>query len=451
MNALVPAVDLLIEFNTGMDINVLGFTLGLTLLTSIIFGFAPAIRLSKADVAPQLKEAAKQHSGRSRLRTVLVIAQVTLSVIALVCAGLFVRSLQNAYRVDLGFDPDEVLMVSLDVFPNGYTTPQGRAFYQRLLEDVKALPGVTSATLARRPPLTMRGARGVVLAEIEGYQPRPDEQLTFIFDTVGADFFETLKIPILRGRGFTADDRTGAPLVVIVSEGFARRYWPNQDPVGKRIRRGDNWMEVIGLAKDIKNREITDSGRIFLYTAHQQIYEPDMTLIVRGNDAASLAEPIRNVVQNIDDDLALFGIMPMSSHVGNALSAQRAAASGAGVFGLLALTLAVIGMYGLISYSVSQRTQEIGVRMALGARRGDVYRLVLGHGLRSIAVGLVIGLAVSAFLTRYLEDLLFGVRSSDPVTFAGVAAVLLAAGLLASFIPARKATRVDPVTALRHE
>jgi len=441
MTTLIPDMDVPISFNTRMDANVLAFTLGISLLTGVIFGLAPAVRLSKG----------RNQTGRQRLRNSLVVAQIAFSVIALIAAGLFLRSLQSAYSTNLGFNPDNVLMVSLDVFPNGYSSERGRQFYAQLLDDVRRLPGVRAATLARRPPLTQRGARLTGLSEIEGYQPGPDEKLQFIYDTVGTDFFETMQIPLLRGRGFTTEHRAGAPQVVIVNESFAQRYWPNQDAVGKRLRRGNAWIEVIGLAKDVKTRRITDSGLPFMYTSHQQVYEPDMTLIVRADDAISLAEPVRRVVRELDKDLALFAMMPMSAHVGTALSAQRAAASGTTVFALLALMLATIGVYGMASYSVSQRTHEIGIRMALGAQRRDVYRLILGQGGRSILLGLGIGLAASALLTRYMATLLFGVQSGDPVTFVGISVLLSAFALLACYLPARRATRVDPVTALRHD
>lgn len=451
MLMLVPQLDLPISFNVGMDRNVLLFTFGLSVLTGIMFGLLPGLRLSKTGVAPALKETSRSQTGRSRLRTVLVVGQVAVSVVLLICAGLFLRSLQSTYHADLGFNSNDTLMVSLDVFPNGYTPDQGRRFYAQLLEEVKALPGVESATLARRPPLSMRGARGTGLAEIEGYQPGPDEELGTIYDTVGTKYFETLQIPVIRGRGFTDEDRNESQSVVVVNENFAKRYWPNQDPIGKRIRRGDVWLEVVGMARNVKYREISESGRVYLYAPHQQVYEPDMTLLVRAKDPLSLTEPIRQLTKSIDKDLALFGIMPMSTHVGNAMASQLAAASGAGVFALLALVLAVIGIYGMISYSVSQRTQEIGVRMALGASRRDVYGLILGQGARSIAIGLGIGLAISAFLTRFLQGLLFGIRSSDPITFLGISALLLIAGMVACYIPARRATQVDPATALRHE
>jgi predicted permease len=441
MLSLVPDMDVPISFNTRMDVSVLAFTFGISLLTGIIFGFAPAVRMSNG----------MNRGGRQRLRSSLVVAQIAFSVIALISAGLFLRSLQRAYSTNLGFNPENVLMVSLDVFPNGYTAERGRSFYAKLLEEVRALPGVRSATLARRPPLTQRGARMTGLSEIEGYQPGPDEKLGFIYDTVGTDFFETMQIPLLRGRGFTDQDRAGAPQVVVVNESFARRYWPNQDPIGKRLRRGNTSIEVIGLAGDVKTRRITDSGLVFLYTTHQQVYEPDMTLIVRAADPVAVAEPIRQIVRSLDKDLALFGIMPMTTHVRTALSTQRAAASGTTVFALLALVLATIGVYGMVSYSVSQRTHEIGIRMALGAQHRDVYRLILGQGGRSVGLGLGLGLAASALVTRYLSSLLFGVRSSDPLTFAGISLLLLAAGTLACYLPARRATRVDPVSSLRHE
>ncbi len=451
MTSLIPESDVPISFNLGMDRNVLLFTVGLSLLTALIFGLAPALRLSKLEVSAALKERAKNQTGGSRLRNALVVAQVAFSVVALICAGLFVRSLQRSYQADLGFNPGNTLMISLDVFPNGYTADSGRRFYARLLDEVKSIPGVETVTIARRPPLSRRGSRGATLAEIEGYQPRTDERLESIYDTVGTNYFEVLRIPLVRGRGFTSEDRFESLPVVVVNESFAGRYWPNQNAVGKRIRRGDVWMEVVGVAKDVKYRDISEKNRVYFYTPHQQLYESDMTLLIRGANPTALVEPVRQVIRRIDQDVAVFGIMPMSTHVRNAMSSYRAAALGAGTFALLAMVLAGIGIYGMISHSVSQRRQEIGVRMALGAGRWNVYRLVLWRGTRSIAIGLLIGLSTSAFLARFLKKLLFGIPPSDPVTFVGISMMLLLVGALACYIPTRRATRVDPAAALRHQ
>lgn len=451
IEGLLPFRDMPIAFNLQVDGYVLAFTLVISLLTAMIFGVAPALQATRKDVAGSLKD---QEAGRGRLwwRSALVSVQVGLSVITLVCAGLFLRSLNAARDVNPGFSARNGVMVSMDIFPAGYTGDTGRQFYAQLLERVKALAGVAGATLARRPPLTARGARGTNIQEIEGYKPGEKERLGSIFDTVGAEYFRTMETPLLAGRDFTAQDvRTSAP-VVIVNENFARKYWPNETATGKHVRIADKWTEVIGVARNVQYRSLGESGRLYMYAPHQQVYEPDMTLIVRhGGNSTATVEAIRQAVRSLDAKLPLFEIKSMEQHVAGAMSGQRIAAQASTVFGALALLLACAGIYGVLSYTTSRRMHEIGLRVALGAQPGDIARMIGRQGLVMVGAGLIVGLGAAMAASKALEEMLFGVKPTDPVTYAGIAALFLAVAVLACWAPARRAMRVDPVVALRHE
>ncbi len=448
---LLPFRDLPISFNLEIDRYVLGFTLVLSLVTAVIFGLAPALQATRADVNNALKD---QEAGRGRVwwRGALVTVQVGLSVVTLVCAGLFLRSLNAAGDVKPGFNPQNGVMVSLDVFPAGYTAETGRQFYAQLLERVNALPGVRGATLARRPPLATRGARGTNIDEIEGYKPAEKERLGCIFDTVGADYFRVMEIPLLAGRDFTALDVQNAAPVMVVNENFARKYWPNENAVGKHVRIRGQWLEVIAVARNVQYRSLGESGRLYLYAPHQQVYEPDMTLLVRHNgDAAAAVEAIRQAVRAIDPKLPLFDVKSMQQHVAGAMGTQRIAAQASSVFGALALLLATAGLYGVLSFTTSRRVREIGLRIALGARPADIARMIARQGFTLVGIGLLLGLGAALAASKGLEQMLFGVKPTDPLTYAGIAGLMIGVALLACWIPARRAARVDPLAALRHE
>jgi predicted permease len=443
--------DVPIQFNIGMDGYVLAFTLFASLLTTLIFGLAPALQASRVDVATTLKDSGP---GAARLwwRGATVVTQVALAVITLVCSGLFLRSLQNAKAFDPGFDRSAALLVSLDVFPNGYTRDAGRRFYAQLLERVSALPGVRGATLARRPPLMQRGARGTYINEIEGYQPSADERLGSLFDTVGPGYFTAMGIPLVAGRDFTPADRDGSPRVVVINERMASKYWPGESALGKRIRIDANWIEIVGVARDVQFRALGDPPGTYMYASHQQVYEPDMTLIVRTlGEPVALLDPLRREVAALDPTLPLFDIKTMEEHVGGAMTTQRVAASISAVFGLLALTLASVGVYSVLSYAMGRRTHEFGVRIALGARPADIQRIVLRQGLTLGGIGLALGLGGAFAASGALKSLLFGVSGADPLTYAGIAVLLFLVVLAACYVPARRAMRVDPMVSLRYE
>jgi len=464
-----PANFLPFAFDFSVEGRVLGFTLLLSVLTGLIFGVAPALQASKPDLVPALKDespALHQGSRRLALRNLLVIAQVALSLTLLIGAGLFLRSLRQAQSIDPGFNPEHVLVAPLNINLLRYTKPQGVEFYRQVVERVEALPGVQSASLARVLLLSGSGRTNSVM--IEG-QNGPDRESrgegtgggaevannTTAANVVGLKYFQTMGIGLLRGRDFTAQDRDGAPGVVVINETFAKRYFPGQDPLGKRISlRGARgpWLEVVGITRDSKYRTLGEAPAPFVHLPLLQNHETGMTLHVRtGVDPAALIPAVRREIQALEKNLPATEIRPLTELISRSLFPARVGAALLGVFGLLALLLASVGLYGVMSYSVSRRTREIGIRMALGAERRDVLRLVLTEAMTLVAVGVGVGLTLAAAVTRLLAGFLYGVSATDPTTFAGITLLLAGVALFASLIPARRAMRVDPMVALRYE
>ncbi|MCH8948204.1 MAG: ABC transporter permease [Acidobacteria bacterium] len=456
--AFQPPLSFSLALDLGFDYRVLAFAFGVTLATGIIFGLAPALQATKPNLVVALKEVGAGGAGgyrRSYLRNGLVVTQVALSVLLLAGAGLFLRSLANAGTIDVGFDPENVLLVSLDLGLQGYDEVRGRVFYQQLQERLEKHPQIESASVARSLPLGLGGARRTVA--IEGYQPAPGEDMEHHFNVVGPRYFETLRIPIVRGRSFTDQDSKNAPGVVIVNQAFARRFWPGENPIGKRLTaqnpQDEYPLEIVGVAKSGKYITLGEDPRPYIYYPHrQQFYQPAMDLLVRatGNPSA-LTDAVRGEVRALDPTLAAYSVRTLTEHMGVSLLPVRMAATLLGIFGFLALVLAAVGIYGVMSYAVSQRTHEIGIRMALGAQPRDILRSVIGQGMMLVLIGVVIGLAVALAVTRFLTFLLYGISATDPATFAGVSLLLAAVALLACYIPARRATKVDPMVALRYE
>jgi predicted permease len=458
LTAFQPPVPIPVQLSLSLDGRVLAFALLLSLLTGVLFGLAPALGASRPDLVQSLKDDASGSGGasRSRLRRAFVVAQVSLSLLLLIGSGLFLRSLRNASTLDPGFDAENLLLLSMDLEPQGYTRETGPAFYQRLLERARAVPGVEAATLATELPLGLGASR--MGLTIEGYTRQPGEDAEVHGAFVGPGYFETLRIPLLRGRGFTDQDRQSAPGVAAVNEAFAQRYWPGQDALGKRLQLGvgvtpeDPAWEVVGVVKTGKYVTLGEEPRPFFYMPVLQVYRPSATLLVRAAGGPARALPaVRTAVQELDRSLPLFDVKTMEQHLGTTLLPARLAGAVLGLFGGVALLLAAVGIYGVMAYAVAQRTREIGIRMALGARPADVLRLVIAQGMGLTLVGMAIGLAAAFGVTRFLASLLYGLSPTDPVTFLGVSLLLAGAAFLACYLPARRAMRVDPAIALRYE
>jgi predicted permease len=440
----------------SLDPRVLAFTASLAILTGILFGLAPALQASKPDVVPVLKNelvasATGQRGLRAffSLRQMLVVAQVALSLIALIAAGLFLRELQHSQNINTGFETRGVLVMNFNLLREGYTPDRGTVFYDQIVERVAALPGVKGAAMAQSPPLAGGFMRSVFP---EGADTTTTGRILIQVNTVGTGYFQTIGIPIVKGRDFTRGDTMEAPKVVVINETMAQQFWKGEEPLGKRFKFfGDqDYTTVVGVAKDSKYNGVVEDPQNFIYQPLNQNYTPQATLHVRAAaDAASLANAVRGAARELDPSLSVFNLRTLEEQVSNSLQPLKMNVLMLAVFGSLALLLASIGLYGVASYSVSQRTREIGVRMALGAQPSSVLGLVLGHGMILVAAGLAIGLAVAYSAAGLMSALVVGVSPRDPLTFGATAAALGTIALLASYIPARRATRIDPLIALR--
>lgn len=442
--------------NVTIDARVLGFTIVLSILTGIIFGLAPALQASRADVVPTLKNEIVPSAGGRRgvlsyvsLRQGLVIAQVALSLISLIAAGLFLRSLRHQQQIDPGFQTRGVLVTTLNLARAGYAPDRGQVFYDQLVDRAASLPGVAHAAIAAQPPLAGGLARSVFP---EGADTTTRDRVLVQVNAVGPGYFETIGIPLVRGRAFERSDTPQTPRVVVINETMAQRFWPNQDAIGKRFKFfGDaDYTTVIGIAKDSKYNAIAETAIPFIYEAFAQRYSAGATLHLRtAGDASSAAGSVRQLVQQMDPAVAVFNVRTLADQVSQSLQPLEMNVVLLTIFGVLALLLASIGLYGVTNYSVAQRTREIGVRMALGADPRSVLRLVLGHGMLLVGVGVGVGLAVALLAAGVMSALVAGVNPRDPLTFGGTAIVLAFVALIANYIPAHRATRIDPLVALR--
>jgi macrolide transport system ATP-binding/permease protein len=457
--AFQPPTDITLALDLHADYRVLGLTALLSVLTGALFGLVPALQATNPELASALKERVSGESRyQSRWRNALVVAQGALSFVLLIAAGLVVRSLQHAQQIDPGFDSSQVAAISIDVGLQGYDAAGGQTFYRQMADRIRALPGIRSATLTGFVPLSLGFSRRAVL--IEGRATERGANVPMILNTmVGLDYFQTMGIPLLEGRDFTALDREGAPAIAIVNEAFARRFWPGPNPARNALGKvfslpgiEADRIEVVGVAKDGKYLSLGERPEPFIYLPLLQNYDSSVTLLVRtaGDPRASLAA-IRREAQSLDEGLPLFNVRTLNEQMGISLFSARVAAVIMGSFGLLALALAAMGIYGILSYTVSQRTHEIGLRMALGASYGDVLRLVVGEGALLALLGIAIGLGCAFGVTRFMSSLLLGVTATDPVTFAAVSVLLLLVAAIAAVIPASRAAKVDPMVALRDE
>ena len=442
-------IDLVIE----LDTHVLVFTVVVSLLAGVAFGLAPALSASKPQLAPTLRDEAANVTGSRRrvtLRNLLVAGQVAVSLVLLIGSGLFLRSLQKAQQISPGFytGPAAILWPNMEM--SGYDNARGQQLQQRLYESLGRIPGVTHVTMADKLPLG--AAVQTMGVRIDGVQPPPGkETLDVDFTHIDENYFATLDVPIVAGRAFNAGDRPGTPTVVVVSEAAARAYWPKSDAVGQSLRLGRTGENatVIGVAKDTKVRTLGEKPRPYIYLSGRQEYVPSMQVIVRGQGSAEkLVNEARRVTLDLDPQLVLFQAQTMEQHLGLMLFLPRIAAVLLSAFGGLALLLATVGVYGVVSYTVARRTREVGIRMALGASTGDVIKLMIGGGMKLVGSGAVAGVLLAAAVTWPLARFLYGIRTSDVLTFVLIPALLVGVGFLACYVPALKASRTSPVQAL---
>lgn len=447
----------------SLDTRVFFFTALLSFATAIAFSLTPALQASKTDLVTSLKDGTPGSGPRrSLLQSGLVVAQIALSLVLLIGAGLAIRTMRTAITLDRGFDADNLVLMSMDLTIRRYSESEGRAFYEELLKRVDALPGVVSTSLAKTVPPNDWSDRLSVF--LPGDEPPPevlrardDLGLRVDANRIAPDYFRTLGITILEGREFTVGDRVGTPLVAIVNEKLANQLWPGQSAIGKLLA-VPFWQEprppvqIIGVVKNTKHRSLLEEPPLLVYLPELQSYDGRATLVARTSvDPATLIPAIRNEVAAIDKDLSLYSLKTMSEQIASTLWQQRMAAGLIGIFGVLALALAAIGIYGVVSHWVAARTREIGIRMALGADARTVMRMILRQGLVLALIGVAFGLAGATALTRLMSSLLYGVSATDPITFLLSSILLTGVALGAGFVPARRATKVDPMIALRCE
>ncbi|HKI72761.1 MAG TPA: ABC transporter permease, partial [Verrucomicrobiae bacterium] len=453
---LVPRIG-----EVGLDVRVLGFNFSLSLLTGIAFGLAPAWQASRTNANEALKEGGRSQSAGARqrfLRQTLVAVEIAVSIVLLIGAGLMLKSFARLRDVKLGFNPERMLTLNLSLPLANYPGPaQMKLFYGEVLERVRALPGVRSAGFANAVPLGGGSVRVYGDFSIEG--PPAPEHLWTSKIAASPDYFHAIGIPLLKGRFFAETDDERAPAVGIISERLARLLWPSGDPLGKRITLGigpDSWLEIVGVVGDVRQDDLRAEPAPGLYVPYQQVSQAffidAMTFVVRtAGEPRPLAASIRKTIQAVDPNLPVFDIHTMEEWVSFKVAHPRFNTWLLGSFSAIALMLALVGIYGVVSYGVTQRTQEIGIRLALGARGEDVLKMVVGQGMRAVLVGVLCGSVVAVALTRFLAAQLYSVTPTDPITFASVVLIFISVAVVACLVPALRAARVDPMEALRYE
>jgi predicted permease len=443
-----------IDYPGQLDWRVLALSVAVCIGSTMLFALVPAIQASHVDLSGALKSEGGglvAGSGRSRVRSVLVFVQVALSFVLIAGTGLLLRSLVQMQNSDPGFSIRNVVVSSADLFSAGYKLDRAKIFYEQMLRRIRALPGVQSATLEGVRPFSYADYSLAPL-EIEGYQPPRNEQVAADYNQVGEGYFATIGIPIVSGREFTRNDDESAPPVVIVNETMAAKYWPGKDPVGQRLKVKDKWMEVVGVAKNAKYRNKLEQPTPFFYVPVRQNFLVQNGFIIRTDQsAAAIRNALARELHALDPNLAPLDTITLQEQVDRMSYTQRLAAVLLAIFGGMALFLASIGLYAVMAYSVSQSTRELGVRMALGARAGDVLRLIVSRGLRLTTAGIVIGAVAALALTRLMGNLLYKVSPSDPLAFGSALVVIAIASLAACFLPAWRATRIDPAQALHDQ
>ena len=441
----------------GVDAQVFGFALAVSLVTGIVFGLMPALHAARPDLNESLKEGSRgsmESSFGKRTRSVLVAVEVALSLMLLIGAGLMIKSFSRLQQMNLGFNPDNVLAVDLELPDSTYPKDHQRtAFFQEAIVGLESLPGVTSAAATSGLPLTLNISGSDF--RIEG-RPEPEAGKEMIIQTrsVSPAYFGTLGIPLLKGRDFSDRDNSDAPAAAIINAELARVYFPNEDPIDKRISFDDrqSWISIVGIVGDVKQLGLDSSTNPEVYFPFAQVTEPSMTVVIRTvSSPLSVVSAVKNQIQTIDKNLPIDDAKTMEQLLAESSSGRRFNMLLLTLFAVLAVILAVVGIYGVMSYSVTQRTHEIGIRMAVGAQPLDVLRIVIGQGMLWALIGVAFGLVGAFALTRLMTTMLFGVEATDPVTFISLSVLLIGVGLVACYLPARRASKVDPLVALRHE
>jgi predicted permease len=450
---LFPVVFLPVVLDPHLDVRALAFMLLAAFGIGLLFGLAPAWQSTRPNLCTALKDGARGASGGQHwLRSSLVAAEIALALLLLISAGLCFQSFQRARAMNRGFDPAGVLLANIRLGVHAYNSQDGKLFYRKLLERLGALPGAEAVSLGDYVPLGPEGG-STTRVSAEGYVPQPNEYMSLPYNIVSPGYFQTLRIPVIEGRDFTLRDDAAAPGAIIINEIVARRFWPGRSPLGRRITIfGDREMIVVGVVKSAKVRWLKEPATGFFYVPLEQFYSPNMNVHLRtAANPMALADAVRREVRALDSAVQPAITLPMIEVTDFSLLTYRVGASVLTVLGATALLLAIVGIYGVMAFTVNQRTQEIGIRMALGAAKRDVLKLVLGQGVRLASAGVIVGLVGALGMTRLLSSLLVNVNALDPLTFLAASVLLAAVALLACYVPARRAMKVAPMIALRYE
>ncbi|MGA2591786.1 MAG: ABC transporter permease [Bryobacteraceae bacterium] len=454
---MVPPGALPVALEVPWNADILGFTILVCMVACVVSGVAPALHTSRTDLNEVLKAGAgRTGSAGARsagMRRLLVIGEVALALVAIIGAGLFARSFQMAQRINPGFDARNVLVSQLYLSTAGYSVPQRKLFCRRLRERLESQPGVLAATYADMVPLGFDTGPWEDL-QIEGYVPGPSENLKIYRNLVAPGYFGLMRIPLLDGRDFTEHDDEKSQPAMIVNESFVRRFFAGRNPIGRRVHGWGDWFTVVGVAKDSKYHTPDEAPKPYFYVPFRQVYREDLAIAIyvrTAGDPTQALPLVRQEIRGIDPKVAMFDAMPLTEFISASLFAQKMAATLLAVLGVVALVLAAVGLYSVMAYSISQRTREVGIRMALGARPASVLALTIREGMGMTAVGLLVGIVAALAVTRLASGLLVNVSATDPLIFGGAALFLAMVALAASYIPARRATRVDPNVALRCE
>jgi predicted permease len=455
INSIIVPGDMAPPANTGTDWRLFVFTFVASLAAGILAGVTPAVKATRLEILPLLKNSPAIAGGRHRLRSLLVIGQVAFSCVVLICAGLAARSVQKLAQINLGFRPDHIFLASVDPSLERYSDERSRQFQAQLLDRLRALPGVSGASLATHLPFDVGGSMRAGVWP-EGQTPTETQKfLSVVCTSVDHAYLATLGTRVLAGRDFTGRDNESAPRVVIINRTLAQQLWPNGDAVGKRLSLQGDAMQVVGVVGEMRNWAISDTNRPLIFYPLAQHFQEDVTIVVRtAMDPMQITASVKQIVAQLDPDLPIYNIRTLDQQIASSpmgMAPMRMGTIIVGGQGIIALFLATLGLYGLISHSVKRRTNEIGIRMALGAKPGNVLRILIGQGMRLVLIGLGLGLAAAFAVTRVLSGVLYGVQPTDLLTFSGVALLLAGVAFMASYFPARRAASIDPMQALRTE